>query len=764
MATGSYSGYDDPPVDDQLDITYAGGENYPTTRLSDGLGITGGGTGGYTTGQEAFTDPDSPYYDPNYGQVGWQDEGSAGTRLSRGLGITEGGTGGQTPQYRSGDRNPDNPNYVWNSTYNGGNWSYSPQATNANRTGSSVGPTDIWAREPQTPDQGGGAEPLNRPMNKYEALMAKRSQEMKNTAVEAMLAQSTWGAPIDYKMLYDSGYGASKTAQYKANEDYTGMYKDFGLNVLKKMGEGGYEGWIPQDKTPRDESGNPISQVTGQPVIPDPNAPGGGFGDYPGGNDPGGGFGDYPPGGGGDPGGDYPPGGGGGYPPGGGGYPGQGDYPGGDYIPGGGYPGGGYPPGGNDPGLMETIEQYRTDADNYYNQAEGYGPQNYSMDAPETEFVNREVGPNELAGTRLEALLDPNSQMSRRAIQFGEDQAAGRGLMNSSIAGGNSFGAWVDRASPLALDEAGTYRQAASENMLAENSSLMQESVAQLQARLAEMGYDAQRDFQMRGYNLESAADLRRAILNIENREDTQRWGTGERVGSQDWQADQKGRDRWWGTGEREGAQNWQTGERVGSQAWQGGENAADRAWGTGERVGSQTWQGGQNTQDRNLTRTENAANRAFQGLQADKQLQWQSVENQMQQQWTTAERTAIQAYNSGERMDTQNWTAAQQAALNDFTWQRDALQANLTMQGINQQDRNVWMQAWTMVQSGQYNSISNAAAQIYGNTTLTPAQQQAAITNMMEYMGSIAPQMPPPPPGINYDASGNVVYDYGNM
>jgi len=281
---------------------------------------------------------------------------------------------------------------------------------------------------------------------------------------------------------------------------------------------------------------------------------------------------------------------------------------------------------------------------------------------------------------------------------------------------------------------------------------------------LAEMGYDAQRDFQMRGYNLESAADLRRAILNIENREDTQRWGTGERVGSQDWQADQKGRDRWWGTGEREGAQNWQTGERVGSQAWQGGENAADRAWGTGERVGSQTWQGGQNTQDRNLTRTENAANRAFQGLQADKQLQWQSVENQMQQQWTTAERTAIQAYNSGERMDTQNWTAAQQAALNDFTWQRDALQANLTMQGINQQDRNVWMQAWTMVQSGQYNSISNAAAQIYGNTTLTPAQQQAAITNMMEYMGSIAPQMPPPPPGINYDASGNVVYDYGNM
>ena len=77
--------------------------------------------------------------------------------------------------YQRGDRNPYNQSEVWNEGRYGGDWSYSPQATNANRAGRSAGPRDMWNRAPQTPDPFVATPPnagRQRPMDKYEQLMA----------------------------------------------------------------------------------------------------------------------------------------------------------------------------------------------------------------------------------------------------------------------------------------------------------------------------------------------------------------------------------------------------------------------------------------------------------------------------------------------------------------------------------------------------------------------------------------------------------------
>ncbi len=367
------------------------------------------------------------------------------------------------------------------------------------------------------------------------------------------------------------------------------------------------------------------------------------------------------------------------------------------------------PPTGTNPpsteqpsGLMGTIEDYRKWADEFYNQGQNVGPDSYTVDAPETDITTREVGQNELAGFQLQKLLDPNSALSRRAIQSGKDFSASRGLMNSTIGGGNAYGAWVDRAQPFALDQAGAYQRTAGENMAAKNTGALQDSSSELQARLAELGYNAQRDTDLRGFNLNSATDLRRALLNIENREDTQ---------------------------------GFQSGERTDTQAWQSRENAANREFTASESGAVRAFNASQNSFDRALTVAENALNRTF----------------------SSSERSAIESFQKGERVDSQNFTAGEREAVqafqdaqiqiaNDFQWQRDKLNADMTMAGIAQNDRSVWLQAWTNVQLGQFNSVGQAGAQIYANTSLTPTQQNSAVQNMVNFFGGIAPTMPPAP------------------
>lgn len=416
-----------------------------------------------------------------------------------------------------------------------------------------------------------------------------------------------------------------------------------------------------------DQNGNPVN-YTGQI----PYAPGfmaavghhaGGANNYPRPGDPGGGGGGGPGGGGGSGGGSGGGAGGGGGT--GGGGPGGGGGGGGGGGPGGGGGGGGGGSGGGGQGNGE-LGDYRTMAEEFWRRA-----LEFDDEFDPTQVYTREPTEEEMAGYQLEQLIDPNSPLAKRFKQGALDEAAGRGLMNMSITGGNAMGAFVDRMQPFALDQAGVYQRAAGENMAAKNTGALQDSSAR-----------SQRASDLRGYLLGQATDLNRADLNIENREDTQEYGREEREDVQDYESGESALDRAWRTGERIGGQQWQTGERLGSQ------------------------------------------------------------------QWNSSERAAIQAFERGERIDTQNWTDGQRAAAEQFQWQRDQLAAQMEREGISQQDRSIWLQAWTNLQLGKSNSIAAAAAQIYSRTDLTPAQQNAAIQNMLTFFSSAFPGMPSGLPG----------------
>jgi len=83
--------------------------------------------------------------------------------------------------------------------------------------------------------------------------------------------------------------------------------------------------------------------------------------------------------------------------------------------------------------------------------------------------TTRTVGADELATTWLDRILANDSPLRRRAMQLGIDQAASRGLVNTSIAGGNAVGSLIDRATPLATFNASQYGTAARDNQVAEN-------------------------------------------------------------------------------------------------------------------------------------------------------------------------------------------------------------------------------------------------------------------------------------------------------
>lgn len=161
-----------------------------------------------------------------------------------------------------------------------------------------------------------------------------------------------------------------------------------------------------------------------------------------------------------------------------------------------------------------------------------------------------------------------------------------------------------------------------------------------------------------------------------------------------------------WQRGERIGEQDWRTGERIGEQEWQSGERQRDRSWQTGER---------QDTQH------------------------WETRERQDRQHWDTRERQDTQRWETNERQDSQNWQMRRDAELARLDRETQVIlkrmdNANAVklaqLQGqiaqASQRDGN----AAAMYQTGLQSMTA-----ILNNPNMTPAQQQAAIDNVIAGM-----------------------------
>ncbi|MBV2128151.1 hypothetical protein [Arsukibacterium indicum] len=116
--------------------------------------------------------------------------------------------------------------------------------------------------------------------------------------------------------------------------------------------------------------------------------------------------------------------------------------------------------------------------------------------------TNRQYDPRSesLVENRLSGLLDPNSALMNRVVSQTQEQAASRGLQSSSLAAGAGMGAMIDRATPIAQQDAQTYSNADQlgwqQNFQAEQNNLsrthdasMFDKQGQLQTELQQLQY-----------------------------------------------------------------------------------------------------------------------------------------------------------------------------------------------------------------------------------------------------------------------------------
>jgi len=104
------------------------------------------------------------------------------------------------------------------------------------------------------------------------------------------------------------------------------------------------------------------------------------------------------------------------------------------------------------------------------------------VQAQQYEAYMREVQANDLARNQLNQMLDEDSDYIKRARTAGLQHANSRGLLNTSFAAGAAHGAAIDRAAPIAMQDAGTYNQRALADMQYRNQANAQNAQMRQQA------------------------------------------------------------------------------------------------------------------------------------------------------------------------------------------------------------------------------------------------------------------------------------------
>jgi len=133
--------------------------------------------------------------------------------------------------------------------------------------------------------------------------------------------------------------------------------------------------------------------------------------------------------------------------------------------------------------------------------------------------------PNEnLTSSRLNTITSQDSPLMQRARQEGMLLAARRGLQNSSIAAGAAQGALVDRAAPIAQQEAGLLQEQRLANQTAQNNASITNAglstdVSKLNAQLGTQTsmQNAQNATETSRFNAETAAQAAQQNAQAEN-------------------------------------------------------------------------------------------------------------------------------------------------------------------------------------------------------------------------------------------------------
>jgi hypothetical protein len=143
-------------------------------------------------------------------------------------------------------------------------------------------------------------------------------------------------------------------------------------------------------------------------------------------------------------------------------------------------------------------------------------------EAERMDAVTRGVNENETSAYHLNKITSQDSANMQRAAAQGRMAANRRGLINSSIAAGMAQGAMVDRATPLAVNDAKTYAGTASDNMGARNTANQTNANLGTQANLS----NARAEDQVNMFNTGEANRMSQFNASENNAQD--RFNVGE--------------------------------------------------------------------------------------------------------------------------------------------------------------------------------------------------------------------------------------------
>jgi hypothetical protein len=157
------------------------------------------------------------------------------------------------------------------------------------------------------------------------------------------------------------------------------------------------------------------------------------------------------------------------------------------------------------------------DAVNKYNPTPDLKPQTYTAETREVS------APTETVAGQVDSILAKDSPLMQRARTIASQQMNQRGLVNSSMAQGAGVAAMIDRATPIAQQDAQTFSNRSLANMDATNQQ-NQFNVGQTN-QLFQQGQDIGSRF-----SLQKDAQT----FNTGEREASQEFSTNERLSSQD--------------------------------------------------------------------------------------------------------------------------------------------------------------------------------------------------------------------------------------
>jgi hypothetical protein len=258
---------------------------------------------------------------------------------------------------------------------------------------------------------------------------------------------------------------------------------------------------------------------------------------------------------------------------------------------------------------------------------------------PETRQVNQAT---DTVQGQVNSILSKDSPLMQRARTMATQQMAQRGLVNSSMAVGAGTAAMIDRATPIAAQDANTYNTVASENMGAKN-------------RAAEFGAGQLNQFSLQKGQQEFVAG--QAELDRSQQ-------TNLQANQQQFQAGQASLDR-----------SQQTNLQTAQQNFQSAQSALDRALSTAQQDKSLAAQQALQQAQQNFQGAQADLDRAQQTNIAGMNISAQQALQQSQQNFQGTQAGLDRAQQTSLQMSQQQFQSSQQAIQNDFNMRLQQLQ-----------------------------------------------------------------------------------------